>query len=267
MITICVESAPAGSGRTKTMSVQGWPVTATWGVSFLPSPEKSDWSVTHLPTGRYVYSTMSTQRAVNCAAALGAVYDLPIGSPGSLPSFGGAAAALKAVVDRFIEEDKAQPVPKDASKAALDESASSQSWRAPIDGPRPVVYVATPWRVTPGGPTRTERTAYAESAIRDSLVRGEAPIAPHVMYRDALVDEWPDHRKAGMDAGLAILHVCDRLVVYEDYGISEGMHAEIEAAREAGMVIDYRSIGFVRVTTTPVYGVDGASLERKTVEP
>lgn len=85
---------------------------------------------------------------------------------------------------------------------------------------------------------------YARQCVRDSLCRGEAPIASHLLYTQpgVLRDEVPEERKLGIDAGLAWRRVADATVVYMDYGISGGMEYGIKAAADAGREIVYRCI-------------------------
>jgi len=66
---------------------------------------------------------------------------------------------------------------------------------------------------------------YARMCVRDSLNRGEAPIASHLLYTQEgiLRDEIPKERQLGIDAGLAWTQVADEHVFYIDYGYSEGM--------------------------------------------
>lgn len=89
--------------------------------------------------------------------------------------------------------------------------------------------------------------AYARRCVRDSLARGEAPIASHLLYTQPgiLDDTVPEERRRGIDAGLAWRHVAHASVVYTDWGVSEGMRYGIEAAREAGVPVEYRSIGLL----------------------
>lgn len=84
--------------------------------------------------------------------------------------------------------------------------------------------------------------AYARLCVRDSLQRGEAPIASHLLYtQDGILrDEEPAERQQGIDAGLAWLSVADLTAVYTDNGISRGMEYGIEAAEKAGVMIAYR---------------------------
>jgi hypothetical protein len=85
---------------------------------------------------------------------------------------------------------------------------------------------------------------YARACVRDSLSRGEAPIASHLLYTQVgiLRDEVPNERQWGIDAGLAWRHVSDATAVYTDRGMSNGMEYGIAAARVAGKPIEYRSL-------------------------
>ncbi|MEM1046504.1 MAG: hypothetical protein AAGL24_10145 [Pseudomonadota bacterium] len=87
--------------------------------------------------------------------------------------------------------------------------------------------------------------AYARRAVRDSVMRGEAPIASHLLFTQPgiLDDDVPAERQLGIDAGLAWRAVADATVVYTDRGISKGMQFGIDAAMQAGVPIEYRSIG------------------------
>jgi len=87
--------------------------------------------------------------------------------------------------------------------------------------------------------------AYARRCLRDSLLRGEAPIASHLLYTQpgVLDDGVLAQRTAGIEAGLAWRRVADASVVYTDRGISSGMQLGIEAARDAGLAVEFRSIG------------------------
>ena len=64
---------------------------------------------------------------------------------------------------------------------------------------------------------------YARRCLRDSLNRGEAPIASHLLYPQVLADTVLEERKLGIEAGLAWQHVADCSVFYTDSGWSEGM--------------------------------------------
>ena len=85
---------------------------------------------------------------------------------------------------------------------------------------------------------------YARRCVRDSLLRGEAPIASHLLYTQpgVLRDEVPEERQHGIDAGLAWRQVAQATVVYTDRGVSTGMQYGIAAAEEAGIPIEYRKL-------------------------
>ena len=88
-------------------------------------------------------------------------------------------------------------------------------------------------------------TKYARMCLRDCLLRGEAPIASHLLYTQpgVLNDKILDQRILGINAGLAWGNKADATVVYEDYGISKGMLLGIEAAKAEGRPVEYRALG------------------------
>ena len=86
--------------------------------------------------------------------------------------------------------------------------------------------------------------AYARRCVRDSLQRGEAPIASHLLYTQpgVLDDNDRAERLHGINAGLAWLAVADATVVYTDRGVSPGMSYGIAAANEAGRPVIFRAL-------------------------
>jgi hypothetical protein len=85
---------------------------------------------------------------------------------------------------------------------------------------------------------------YARACVRDSLSRGEAPIASHLLYTQPgiLRDEDPQERQWGIDAGLAWGDKAETTVLYIDRGISRGMEYGIANAERAGRPIERRSL-------------------------
>jgi hypothetical protein len=85
---------------------------------------------------------------------------------------------------------------------------------------------------------------YARLCVRDSLMRGEAPIASHLLYTQPTIldDSVPKERQHGINAGLAWGKLADATVVYTDRGISEGMHCGMDDANLAKRPVEYRSI-------------------------
>jgi len=85
---------------------------------------------------------------------------------------------------------------------------------------------------------------YARAAIRDCLMRGEAPFASHLLYTQegVLDDNIPVEREHGIHAGFAWRQVAQLTVVYKDLGISKGMQYGIDNAIKRGCPVEYRTI-------------------------
>jgi hypothetical protein len=85
---------------------------------------------------------------------------------------------------------------------------------------------------------------YAKLAVRDSLMRGESPMAPHLLFPQPgiLKDEVSEERKLGILAGLAWTEVAEAVVVYVDYGVSSDMMAGIQKANEENITVEFRKI-------------------------
>lgn len=91
---------------------------------------------------------------------------------------------------------------------------------------------------------QAKHVAYARAALKDSLARGEAPIASHLLYTQpgVLDNENSNERRQGIKAGLAWLDVAEAMVVYMDLDISEGMAAAINRATLDGLPVEYRRL-------------------------
>jgi len=85
---------------------------------------------------------------------------------------------------------------------------------------------------------------YARACIKDSLSRGEAPIASHLLYTQPgiLDDDDPEERQKGIDAGLEWGRVADARVFYIDHGMSKGMQLARAYACARGETVEYRRI-------------------------
>lgn len=92
---------------------------------------------------------------------------------------------------------------------------------------------------------RERNLAYARRCLLDSLWRGEAPIASHLLYTQegVLDDDRPNERQLGIEAGLAWGAVADATVVYADLGISAGMRLGMERATAEGRPVEVRMLG------------------------
>jgi hypothetical protein len=85
---------------------------------------------------------------------------------------------------------------------------------------------------------------YARACVRDSLSRGEAPIASHLLYTQPgiLRDEVPEERQWGIAAGLAWRVVAECSVFYTDRGWSSGMQAALRQAVAEGRRYEVRAL-------------------------
>lgn len=83
---------------------------------------------------------------------------------------------------------------------------------------------------------------YARACLLDSLHRGEAPLASHLLYTQVLDDNNVGHRNTGIEAGLAWLEYADLHVFYIDLGFSEGMKRAMVRSIEMGVEIEIRKI-------------------------
>jgi len=85
---------------------------------------------------------------------------------------------------------------------------------------------------------------FARDCMRDSLSRGEAPLAPHLLYTQEKIldDDNPEERNWGIEAGLAWGKHASKTAVYINLGITGGMEIGIQRAIEEGREIEYREL-------------------------
>ncbi len=104
-----------------------------------------------------------------------------------------------------------------------------------------VVYICSPLKGdgTPEAQQRNMENArnYCQLAIEKY---GVIPIAPHIYLTQFLDDNIPEQRALGLRMAKELLTICSEAWVYPVYGISEGMHGEIELAEQIGIPIVFR---------------------------
>lgn len=100
---------------------------------------------------------------------------------------------------------------------------------------QPLVIIESPY-----GGDHERNIAYARVCLLDSLERGEAPIASHLLHTQVLDDDVPAERKTGIEAGLAWYRVADKCVVYAREGITKGMREGMARAVAYGVPIEMR---------------------------
>ena len=70
--------------------------------------------------------------------------------------------------------------------------------------------------------------AYAKTAMLDSILRGEAPFASHLLYTLVLNDKLIAERERGITMGQAWLLEANLVAFYTDLGISPGMNESLK---------------------------------------
>ena len=104
------------------------------------------------------------------------------------------------------------------------------------------------------GRTFEDNKTYARICMRDSLLRGESPLASHLtLDQPGILDDLiPEERELGIEAGLAWGRVADATVVYTDYGVSDGMQRGIDRAKAESRSVEFRHFaGLVRSKKDP----------------
>lgn len=158
-------------------------------------------------------------------------------NPATLQALTRAADELRAAVPEFVANWGAAG----QAPAVAQVCATYDDLRRKLAPPaRPFVVIESPFA------GEVERNvAYARAAVADSLRRGEAPFASHLLYTQPgiLDDTIPAERSLGINAGLELGLRADLTAVYSDFGLSRGMQLGIEAAIAAGRPVEFRSLG------------------------
>lgn len=104
------------------------------------------------------------------------------------------------------------------------------------------VYLESPFRAS----TPRERARNREfllRCMRDSVLKGEAPLASHLLYTQFLDDDVPEERAAGLECGLAWGDAgAEATVVYTNLGVTDGMRLGVDRADLAGRPVEYREL-------------------------
>ena len=105
------------------------------------------------------------------------------------------------------------------------------------------VIIESPFAAA-NGHTVADHEAYARRCMADSLARGEAPLASHLLYTQpgVLDDTDPEERKRGMEAGFEWTAKADIVAIYTDFGISRGMVAGEARAYKHGITVERRKV-------------------------
>lgn len=116
---------------------------------------------------------------------------------------------------------------------------------------------------TPEGFRRNVR--YAQLCVLDSLKRGEAPYASHLLYPQVFDDLDEDQRRIGMTAGHEWIKQADLVALYIDLGTSRGMSMAEGLAFKLGKPTTHRRlVGKSGCLFTTQAKLDAALLEDPT---
>lgn len=104
-----------------------------------------------------------------------------------------------------------------------------------------LVVIESPCAPLPGR-TFEHNANYLRRCLRDSIERGEAPIASHGLFAFSNVfdDANALERKQCMLAGWAWMYSASEVIVYADHGITQGMIDGIAFAQNLGVSVSYR---------------------------
>jgi hypothetical protein len=102
------------------------------------------------------------------------------------------------------------------------------------------VIIESPYK----GDIETNET-YARLAMCDSIMRGEAPFASHLLYTQVLDDNEPNERELGLNLGISWIKAADLVAFYVDLGMSPGMTQtwKMLKARRIRVPFETREIG------------------------
>lgn len=101
------------------------------------------------------------------------------------------------------------------------------------------VVIESPYRAVDKS-TQKLYTAYARRAVHDSIMRGESPVAFHLWFTRFLDDGLNDERTLGIRLSTEWIDTAERIAVYADHGVSEGMFSGIQHAAQRGIPVEWR---------------------------
>lgn len=100
------------------------------------------------------------------------------------------------------------------------------------------VYICSRYRA-PTNQKFQEQLAHTKEISREVALAGHEVITPHLYYTQFLDDNIKEERLAGTKSAIKLLDVCDAIFVSIKDKVSEGMEAEIQAAKQKNMKIRY----------------------------
>ena len=110
-----------------------------------------------------------------------------------------------------------------------------------------LTIIETPYADTVGKPhshypgASHDTIEYALACLKESLLRGESPVASHLLYTQVLDDTNDHQRRVGIRAGLRWKLIPDAVTVfYLDKGCSFGMWQAMQMCQDIGSEFELR---------------------------
>lgn len=103
------------------------------------------------------------------------------------------------------------------------------------------VIIESPYRATPYY-TEEQHRLYLLHCMEDSIKRGEAPFASHLLLPEILDDDCIVERSVGIRCGYAWGIHAHAIAVYQDFGLSQGMRDAIKYYNNLEKPIEWRKL-------------------------
>ena len=96
--------------------------------------------------------------------------------------------------------------------------------------------------------TQEQNVVYAKLALFDSILRGEAPLASHLLYPLVLDDTVPSERDIGKHMGWEWFRAATLIAFYTDLGMSPGMTEALDHVIKHHLKHEFRRIECLQLT-------------------
>lgn len=101
-----------------------------------------------------------------------------------------------------------------------------------------IIYIATPYRAKTKDQFEKQLN-YTKDLAAKQVAEDNDVIVPHLYYPQFLNDDIPEERVAGMESAKRLIKVCGKVLVGAKHGISQGVQAEIDYAKENNILVEF----------------------------
>jgi hypothetical protein len=102
--------------------------------------------------------------------------------------------------------------------------------------------------------TEEQHRLYLLHCMEDSVRRGEAPFASHLLLPEILDDDDGFERAVGIRCGFAWGQHAEQIAVYQDFGLSQGMREAVNYYQSIGKPIEWRILPHKVVASIKQFG-------------